>query len=140
MGRRGTYSIPIWDQFIPCRVANLLLVPFWDLMYPDYRREIPILRVVGVDHICEFLETRPMAPAGQILAWLGEIESAQWRSLADLRSAFPRALLDGSSVTFLISERTIAITTLIRFQIPLVLVTRVSQLKNYAHLSSRRHL
>jgi mRNA-degrading endonuclease HigB of HigAB toxin-antitoxin module len=109
-------------------------------MYPDYRREIPILRVVSVDHICEFLETRPMAPAGQILAWLGEIESAQWRSLADLRSAFPRALLDGSSVTFLISERTIAITTLIRFQIPLVLVTRVSQLKNYAHLSSRRHL
>jgi mRNA-degrading endonuclease HigB of HigAB toxin-antitoxin module len=97
------------------------------------------LRVVGIDHIYDFLETRPTAAAGQILAWLGEIRSAQWRGPADLRRGFPQALVDGSSVTFLVDEGTIAIATLVRFQIPLVLVTRVLELQRYTHLSSRRH-
>jgi mRNA-degrading endonuclease HigB of HigAB toxin-antitoxin module len=97
------------------------------------------LRVVGIDHIYDFLKTRPTAPAGQILAWLGEIRSAQWRGLADLRRTFPQTLVDGSSITFLVDEGTVAITTLVRFQIPLVLVTRVLELQQYTHLLSRRH-
>lgn len=97
------------------------------------------MRVIGVDHIHEFIGTHPSGPAGQVLAWLNEIKSVRWHSLADLRKANPSALIDGACVTFLVGQRRIAITTLILLQIHLVLVTRVTFLENQAQSLTRRH-
>jgi mRNA-degrading endonuclease HigB of HigAB toxin-antitoxin module len=112
--------------------TSLLLIPTWDLMYPRFE-ENSNLRVIGVDHIHEFIGTKPPDLARQALVWLSEVKSARWQSLADLRSAYPAAATDGTYITFLVGKRTIAITTIILFQIHLVLVTRVSHLENDTH-------
>jgi mRNA-degrading endonuclease HigB of HigAB toxin-antitoxin module len=97
------------------------------------------LRVIGVDHIHEFIGTQPPGLAGQVLAWLNEASSARWHSLADLRKAYPFASTAGDYIIFLVCGRRIAITTLVLFQIHVVVVTHVQCVENQARPLERRH-
>ena len=90
------------------------------------------MRLVGRELLAEFAKQHADI-RGPLIAWIFEVEEANWTGPADIKARYPNAsFLSDNRVVFNIKGKTYRIETKVSYEIKVVLATRIGTHAEYS--------